>query len=296
MILTVGSYGAGISINVSRIPERGETIGGGSLRIGHGGKTSNQAVAAARQGAKVSILTALGNDQFAANAKKMWSHEGIEFESVLQVDNSQTMAGVIIVGDDGENSIAIAEGALNELSEEFIFSKKALFAKADVVVISYEIPRSVIEASIQLAAKLGKTVIVNPAPYKEIDREILSLASYVIPNETEYLALQEQGFEVNAEQTLVVTRGSEGVQIKTQEGTQEFNSHCSAMVVDSTGAGDTFVGTFAAALDEGFELSDAVTRAVIAAGITVTRPEVVPAIPSRDEVNKGVKEYGRKSA
>ena len=77
MILTVGSYGAGISINVSRIPDRGETIGGGSLRIGHGGKTSNQAVAAARQGAKVSILTALGNDQFAANAKKMWSHEGI---------------------------------------------------------------------------------------------------------------------------------------------------------------------------------------------------------------------------
>lgn len=286
MIAFVGSYGVGITFRVPRVPDAGETLSGASLAMGHGGKSSNQAIAAARQGASTSLLTAIGGDGFGSAARELWEQEGIDYSTSFTLDDSETMAGIILVEPDGSNRIAIASGALDLLTPGLMEEKRGLFEAADIVVITLEIPVETAERAIELAHEAGSTIILNPAPAAELSSVAISRADYFIPNESEYAFYSSLGYQRPAGQTLIVTLGKAGARVETDEGSVEFDPiDPFAPVVDTTGAGDTFVGSFAAALSQGLPLSDVMQRAIAASALSVTKPEVVPSIPDASAVD-----------
>lgn len=290
MILVVGSYGAGITVQVPRVPEAGETISHSTVSIGHGGKSSNQAVAAARQGADVTILSAIGDDSFGNSATSLWQEEGIRHDGV-KVTSGTSMAGVIMVEQNGENRIAIAPGALDEFLPEDLEAHRDTFVAADVVVVCLEIPVATAERAIELAAEHGATVVLNPAPATALSHEAIAAAAYFVPNESEHDFYLREGYRPPEGQTLIVTQGSEGVLIRRGAEEQHVAPLPQQQVIDTTGAGDTFVGTFAAALDAGQDLTRAVQRAVVASSLAVTAAEVIPAIPDRAGVDAALTEY-----
>lgn len=291
MIVVIGSYGAGITARVPRIPLAGETIADSVVTIGHGGKGSNQAVAMSRQGAAVEIVTALGKDSFADAATALWKAEGVAHQRVKFVDQTSTMSGVILVEPSGENRIAIAPGALDELRAADIDAVEDVIANADLVVTCLEIPVPTVERAIQLAHKHGTPIVVNPAPAAEMDYEILAQADYFIPNETEQDFYLEQGYQPPAEQVVITTRGAEGVTITQQGQTTHVPGFKQQRVVDTTGAGDTFVGNFAAGIDRGLSVVEAAQRAVVASSLSVTIEEVIPSIPTRSQVDDALTQY-----
>lgn len=290
MILVVGSYGAGITVRVPRVPGAGETIGGSTLNIGHGGKSSNQAVAIARQGGQVSLLTALGDDAFADSARELWDHEGVESGRVKATRGS-TMAGVIVVEPSGENRIAIAPGVLDELTPEDLDAHRDAFAAADLVVVCLEVPVATAERAIILAKEGGATVLLNPAPATSLRHEVIAMADYFVPNESEHEFYVREGYRAPATQVVVRTQGADGVSITTGDTTETLAPLTQQSVVDTTGAGDTFVGTFAAALDAGAELRDAAQRAIVASSLSVTVAEVIPSIPGHSAVDDALADY-----
>ena len=292
MILVIGSYGTGIALRVPKIPIPGETVGDGVLAIGHGGKSSNQAVAAARHGATVELFTAVGDDEFGASATAMWSEEGVGHGRVKVLPELKTMVGVILVDPAGENSIAIAEGALNGIAETDIEALEELFLAADIATISFEIPIPVIESAVRQAHSMGKAIVLNPAPYKDISLEVLAMATYLVPNETEYAAMQAHGYERAAGQVLIITQGGDGVTVIHDGGDESYPAIAGLTVVDTTGAGDTFIGVLSAGLDLGMDLPSAIRQAIAASGLTVTRREVIPAIPTRAETNALLADLG----
>ncbi|WP_256839875.1 ribokinase [Ornithinimicrobium faecis] len=290
MILVVGSYGAGIAVRVPRVPEGGETIADSTLNIGHGGKSSNQAVAAARQGASVSLLTALGDDAFAESARTLWDEEGID-HSAVKASSGSTMAGVIIVEPSGENRIAIAPGVLDDLTPDDLEQHRSLFAAADLVVICLEVPTPVVERAITLAKENDSTVILNPAPATSLSHEVIAQVDYFVPNQSEHEFYVREGYQALPTQTVVLTQGVDGATITTGDGTETLAPLPQPQVVDTTGAGDTFVGTFAAALDAGEDLRPAVQRAIVASSLAVTVAEVIPSIPGRAAVDDALTNY-----
>lgn len=294
MILVVGSYGAGITVQLPRVPEAGETISGSTLAIGHGGKSSNQAVAISRQGGRAALITALGEDSFAQDARAMWDEEGVDHSGVKVVPGA-SMAGVIMVEPSGENRIVIAPGALDELTPEDLDERRAAFEAADLVVVGLEIPVATAERAITLAHDSGATVVLNPAPAASLRHDVLALADYLLPNETEHAFYAEDGYVAPEQQTVILTRGGQGARITRAGQTQDVAAHRQERVVDTTGAGDTFVGTFAAALDAGDEVEDAVRRAVVASSLSVTVAEVIPSIPGRAEVDAALATYHQHS-
>lgn len=290
MILVVGSYGTGITVRVPRVPEAGETIGDSVVSIGHGGKSSNQAVTIARQGGQASIITAIGDDAFGESAKQLWEHEGVLHEGVKTVDGA-SMTGIIMVEPSGENRIAIASGALQELNPDHLDAHRDAFTAADVVVVCLEVPVATVEKAILLAKESGALVVLNPAPATTLRHEVIAKADYFIPNQSEYDFYVREGYSAPADQTLIVTQGSEGVLVRSGGEEHRVPSLRQDTVVDTTGAGDTFVGTFAAALDAGEDLISAIQRAVVASSLSVTVAEVIPSIPDRDTVDLALSEY-----
>ncbi|AZN29241.1 ribokinase [Flaviflexus salsibiostraticola] len=290
MILVIGSYGTGITMRVPRIPESGETISGAQLSIGYGGKSSNQAVAARRQGAsRVELITAIGDDAFGREARQLWNDEGIGFQFVKTVPEVSTMVGGIFVEPSGENRIVIAPGALEHLTVKDLESFSELFDQASVVVVCLEIPTDVVAHAIAMADERGARVVLNPAPAAPLDESVFSKADFFIPNESEFEFYSKSGYERPPGQTLIVTQGSGGVRVIDDAGEQRFAPLPQEKVVDTTGAGDTFVGTFCAAIDEGLNVSTAVKRAIVASSLSVTKNEVIPAIPEREAVDAELK-------
>ncbi len=290
MILVVGSYGAGITVRVPRMPSAGETLSGSSLAIGHGGKSSNQAVAAARQGGRVSLLTALGQDSFADSARQLWDQEGVD-HSRVKTTEAATMAGVIMVEPTGENRIAIAPGALDELTPADLEDHREAFTAADLVVVCLEVPVPTAERAITLAKECGATVVLNPAPAAAMSHQVIAQADYFVPNESEHDFYVRAGYQAPATQTVILTQGPEGVQVSTGEQTRAYPPLLQESVVDTTGAGDTFVGTFAAALAAGADVEGAVQRAIVASSLSVTAEEVIPSIPERAAVDAALASY-----
>ena len=286
MILVIGSYGTGITMRVPRIPEGGETVSGAQLSIGFGGKSSNQAVAARRQGAEqVELITAIGDDAFGRDAKKLWADEGVGAGGVVTVGGVSTMAGGIFVEPSGENRIVIAPGALDHLTKAHLDSQADLFDRASVVVLCLEIPGEVVAHAIAMAKDRGVTIVLNPAPAAPLDPAAIAAADFFVPNESEFEYYAANGYERAPGQTLIVTQGASGVTVTGDSGVTRFSPLPQEMVVDTTGAGDTFVGTFAAAISAGREVADAVERAIVASSLSVTGNEVIPAIPDRETVD-----------
>jgi ribokinase len=270
-VAVVGSYGVGLTVELARMPEAGETVVGRSFRLDHGGKGSNQAIGAARLGAHVDFLTAIGDDPFGHDAIALWQQEGIEARPI--VTDAPTMTAPILVEPTGENRIVVVPGALERLVPEHVDAFSDRIAAADVCVVQLEIPVWTALYALEVAAAAGVRAILNPAPAPS--EPIAPRCTYMTPNETEAAAVRD------ADATLVLTLGDEGAELHG-ERIPAFP----ASVVDTTGAGDAFTAAFAVALAEGRDEREAVRWGCAAGAHMVEHPGVVPGLPTRDELER----------
>lgn len=296
-IAVVGSYGVGLTMRVPRVPVAGETLSGGVFASGHGGKGSNQAVAAARLGAEVSLLTAVGADPFADEARRLWAAEGVDATHVRTAASAATMVGVILVDGDGENRIAIAPGALDELTPADVEAFAGRIAEADLVVVSLEIPLSVALAALRSAHEHGIRTLLNPAPAAALPAEAWRWVDVVTPNTSEARVLlgREPDGEADPDElidelrrrtaaTIVLTLGAGGAVVDDGSRRTRIAPISAPVVVDTTGAGDAFTGALAVALVRGDEITAAARFAAAAGAHAVGIAEVVPALPGPDDI------------
>jgi ribokinase len=270
-VAVVGSYGVGLTVELERMPEAGETVVGRAFRTDHGGKGSNQAVGASRLGAEVDFLTAIGDDPFGEDAKALWRDEGVRAEPVIV--GAATMTAPILVEPSGENRIVIVPGALMELSPAHVDAFSDRIAAADVCVVQLEIPVETALYALEVARRAGVRTILNPAPAPP--SPIAPEVDYVTPNETEAAAVR------GARATFVLTLGDEGAEVAGAR-VPAFP----ASVVDTTGAGDAFTAAFAVALAEGATDLEAVRWGCAAGAHMVEHAGVVPGLPTRAELEE----------
>ena len=270
-VAVVGSYGVGLTVELARMPEAGETVVGRSFRIDHGGKGSNQAIGAARLGARVDFLTAIGDDPFGHDAIALWQREGVDARPI--VTDAPTMTAPILVEPSGENRIVVVPGALERLVPEHVDGFSDRIAGADVCVVQLEIPVWTALYALEVAAAAGVRTILNPAPAPA--DPIALRCDYVTPNETEAFSVRE------GDATVVLTLGDEGAELRG-ERIPAFP----ASVVDTTGAGDAFTAAFAVALAEGRDEHEAVRWGCAAGAHMVEHAGVVPGLPTREELER----------
>jgi ribokinase len=269
-VAVVGSYGVGLTFGVERAPERGETLVGTLFRRDHGGKGSNQAVGAARLGADVAFLTAVGDDAFGDQAFELWAEEGVDGSAVLRAP-LPTMTAAILVEAGGDNRIVIVPGALSALTRAHVDAFAPQIASADVLLVQLEIPLETALHALAVGRVAGVRTILNPAPAPT--EPITPAADYLTPNESEALAVE------GADGTLVVTLGEQGARLRGEQ-IPAF----AAEPVDTTGAGDAFCAAFAVALAEGAADADAVRWGCAAGAHMVEHEGVVPGLPTRAEL------------
>lgn len=291
-IVVVGSYNTGLSMRVERLPKAGETILGMGYTEGPGGKGSNQAVAARRLGGKVSFVGCVGRDRFGDAALALWKAEGIDAGGVKRT-SAHTGLGFVIVDKYGNNAITVDAGANLELGPDDIEASEQVISKASTMLIQLEIPVATVNAAARIARKHGLKVLLNPAPALEASGLELDKIDILTPNEQEFLKITGQtdlkkGAAVllsRGVRAVVVTLGEKGAFVGTP--TDEYTVPAPKVnVVDSTGAGDAFNGALAVALSEGEPLRQAVAFANYAGALTVTKREVIPALPRRQEVDE----------
>ena len=296
-VTVIGSFNTDLASRTPRMPVKGETILGGPFHMGPGGKGANQAVAAARLGAEVTMVVKIGKDVFGDLAEANLVKEGIRSDFVLRTEETHTGAALIILDADGENMIVVAGGANNLLRPEDVDMAHEAIAQADILLVQLEIPLETVERAIRLATEARVQVLLNPAPGRPLSAELLSLVDILTPNETETqiitgLPVRDlQEVETAAQQLLgsgvgiaVITLGVQGALVVTPQGVQHVPGH-QVKVVDTTGAGDAFSGALAVALAEERDIAEAVAFANAAAALNVTRVGTAPAMPYRDEVD-----------
>ncbi len=268
-VAVVGSYGAGLTVELDRVPEEGETVIGRTFRVDHGGKGSNQAVGAARLGASVVLLTALGDDSFGRSARELWRLEGVEAEVVDAP--AATMTAPILVEPSGLNRIVVVPGALAHLSPAHVDAFADRIAAADVCLVQLEIPIETALYALEVARQAGVRTILNPAPAPA--EPIAPQVDYLTPNASEAASVR------GARGTLVLTLGEQGAELA---GIRV--AAFPARVVDTTGAGDAFTAAFAVALAEGIPDLDAARWGCAAGAHMVEHAGVVPGLPNRAEL------------
>jgi ribokinase len=266
-IAVVGSYGIGLTFGVERAPERGETLIGSLFRTDHGGKGSNQAVGAARLGAEVVLLTAIGEDTFGDGATELWAEEGVDASAVLR-SALPTMTAAILVEASGDNRIVIVPGALTTLTPAHVDAFAPQIASADVLLVQLEIPVETALHALEVGRAAGVRTVLNPAPAPAAP--ILPAADYLTPNETEAPAVE------GADGTVVVTLGELGARLRGDQ-----IAAFPAQPVDTTGAGDAFCAAFAVALAEGAPDAEAVRWGCASGAHMVEHEGVVPGLPTR---------------
>ncbi len=282
-IAVIGSNMVDLITYIDRMPDPGETVEAPDFQLGCGGKGANQAIAAARNGSEVLMLTRVGNDAFAANTKANFAANGIDTTYVLDTDTTSGVAP-IFVDKNSQNSILIIKGANAKLSPADIDQAKADLEKCSLIILQLEIPLESVYYAIELGNQLGIPVLLNPAPATpglELDR--ITGCDYFMPNETELALITGMPVDTmeqvkEAAKTLsdagitnvVVTLGARGVYYLTESGEGEIPPF-KVEAVDTTGAGDAFIGAFANAIETGLDLEAALTRAAFYAADSVTK-------------------------
>jgi len=275
---------------------------GSEFSIVPGGKGANQAVAAARSGAQVTMIGCVGDDQFGKQTIGDFMKEGISTECIKVMPGISSGIALIIVDKKGENMLGIAPGANAELTVDAVEKNKQKFEETDIVLLQLEVPWKTVEYSIHTAKQFGKPVILNPAPAPEkgLPKEIYPMIDYLTPNETEASLLAgcptETGEQLQkcAEKLhgmgarhVLITLGKDGVLIRSGQGGQIPAR--SVTPVDTTAAGDAFNGALAYALAEKKPLFDAAEFAGGAASLSVTKKGAQPSLPTREEIDEFLK-------
>jgi ribokinase len=294
-VVVVGSVNVDMVVRVAELPAPGETVVGGEYWRAAGGKGGNQAVAAARVGATVSLLAAVGDDDLGADAIYDLRGEGVDVDAVRRLEGVATGVALVMVDAEGENMIAVASGANARLAAADVEAGIAKI-RPRVVLAALEVPDEAVLAAARDAAAVGAVFVLNPAPYRPLPSELLALVHVLTPNQHEAVALagakEGRGDELRelmqrlssrAACDLVVTMGSEGAALYSR-GQETIVSARAVAAIDATGAGDAFSGILAAALSEGRPIEEAVRRAV-AGGTMATRSRGARAgLPTRAEL------------
>lgn len=293
-VVILGVFVADTAYRADRMPQMGETIMGNSFALGPGGKGSNQAVAAARQGAETHMISKLGKDDFAELALSTWAEAGVT-PQIEQVAETYTGAAYIFVHEStGDNAIIIAPGAAALISEQDVEKHTDLIEGADVFVTQLEQPLEAAMRGLEIARQAGVATILNPAPAADLPDGMLALCDYVTPNETECEALTGVHVETEADaeracaafqalgvKTPIITMGVQGAYLSGHGLVPAVHA---GPVVETTGAGDAFNGGFAAALAQGLSPLKAAQYGCATAGLSVTRAGTAPSMPDRAEV------------
>ena len=295
-IIVLGSCNTDMVVKANRLPVPGETILGGTFYMNPGGKGANQAIAASRLGAEVTLVSKIGYDLFGLQALEIYKSEKINTEFIFTDPKNPSGVALISVDSFGENSIIVAPGASRTLSIEDIDKAKEKIKEADIMLMQLEVPIETAEYAAGIAKKYGIKVILNPAPASTLSDKFLNNVHTILPNriEAEMLsgikvkdmesarraaqAISEKGID-----NVVITLGRDGAYVK------EKDEYCMIPAkkvesVDTTGAGDVFCGAFSVYLSEGHSLTESVRFANAAAAIAVTRIGAQSAIPYKREI------------
>ena len=292
-VFVLGSLNMDIVARAPWHPQVGETVLGGSLNYYPGGKGLNQAVAAARDGAEVVMLGAVGSDGFGRELLDFAESEGIATDFVLTSAETPSGVALIVVAEEGEaegdNTIVVAPGANGTLTPEMFEDIK--FQPSDVLLAQFETPTSTTAPLFTRAKEAGTATILNPAPAAPLALKLASLTDYLVVNDTE-LAQITESFGNQAEdllnfgiQALIHTKGANGVSVTTKDNNLEIPAH-KVPAVDTTAAGDCFCGVLAASLLRSVTTTEAATRSNAAAALTVQTPGAAPSIPSAEMTNR----------
>jgi ribokinase len=286
-VLVVGSANADLVVRADRRPAGGETVLGGDTVVSPGGKGANTAVAAAKLGADVALLAAIGDDAYGEVLTGSLREAGVHTE-LMRIVARPTGIAYITVTPDGENSILVSPGANRALEPAAV---EGALTGVKVVVASLEVPLPTIDRAIAAAAAAGVRTLLNLSPAAKVGERTLAALDILLVNEHEAEWLLGSGGDPAGlldlgPRSVVVTLGARGALVITPAGTTTVSAP-KVEAVDTTGAGDAFSGALAAALASGSDLGVAVRRAVAVAAISVTRPGAQPSYPSAEELPSG---------
>lgn len=295
-ILVVGSMNTDLVVRSPRFPKPGETISGEDLQIIPGGKGANQAVAAARQGASVFMVGRVGNDSFGPELINNLQRNNVDTSHVQTDSQAATGTATIIVDANGQNSIVLSPGGNGKVSPADV--DRVSFSDHQLLLLQLEIPLETVLAAARRAKESGLRVLLNPAPARPLPEELISLSDFIVPNEPELSMLTDQPVNdiASAEkaakivlergaQNVIVTLGGNGALIVNKEMTRHIPSF-PVEVVDTTAAGDAFIGGFASALLQNKSLEEAVRYGCACGALATTKFGAQPSLPTKEEVEK----------
>ncbi|WP_413877178.1 ribokinase [Albidovulum sp.] len=296
-IVILGVFMADLTFRAVRQPRMGETLPGLGFALGPGGKGSNQAVAAAKAGAEVHFVTRLGRDAFAEMARATWAAAGVTPDVTEDAESHTGAASIFVEAATGDNAIIIAPGAAGRISAADIAEREALIAGASVFVTQLEQPLDAAMRALRIARARGVRTILNPAPAARLPEGMLALCDYVTPNESEaglltglsVTDLEEARAAAAALRAagagaVILTLGKKGALYHDGAESVLVPAFDAGPVVETTGAGDAFNGSFAAALARGMAPLDAVRFGCAAAAISVTRAGASASMPTLAEI------------
>ena len=296
-VIVVGSSNTDLVFETPKFPMDGETVIGGDFKVISGGKGANQAVAAARAGADVVFLTKVGNDEFGSNAIDAYELEGIDISFIEKQKGVSTGTAMIMVNQtSGENAIIVAPGANDYLNEQNIDRISNSIMEKDIVLCQLEIPLPTVTYLLTQAKKKNALTVLNPAPFKKINLDILKYVDIITPNEIETYCLtgielvNRESIELAAlrllqrvNKAVIITLGDKGIYFISHDHERFFMQPQKVNAIDTTAAGDVFNGYFVAALKDN-DLRTAVELGMKSATMSVTRKGAQPSIPFKNEI------------
>lgn len=305
-IAVVGSINIDLVALTPRIPAAGETILGTDFKVHPGGKGANQAVAVARLGHPVRMIGRLGDDDFGLQLRAHLEGAGVEIAGVASSEGTSGVA-VILVSQEGENSIVVTPGANSKLTPQDLEANREIIRQAGIVLAQLEIPLETVEYLAQICSREGVPLILDPAPAQELPRSIFRHIDWFTPNQTEAAFFAGNGrarteapspSEVaqailrKGSPGVVLKRGSQGAYLATSEGLREEIRAFPVKAIDSTAAGDAFNGGFATGLMFGKSPVESARFAAAAAAISVTRAGAQPSMPTMADVERMIESFG----
>jgi ribokinase len=297
-VVVFGSLNMDLVVRVPRMPQGGETLSAHGFLTNPGGKGANQAVACARQGGKVLMVGRVGDDGFGTQLRTALVAQGVNAAGVATTPGVSTGVAMIMVDDAAQNCIAVVPGANARVSVEDAEAMREWLADAGLLLLQLEVPMPSVLRAAAIAKEAGCTVLLNPAPAQALPKELGLLLDILVVNETEAqlfsgLSVLDVRNAMDAAALLlrrgprevIVTLGAQGVVWASAAGTRHFEAR-KVQAMDTTAAGDTFIGALAALLVEGRSMEEALAHAIRAAAICVTRPGAQASMPSREEVER----------
>lgn len=298
-ILVIGSLNVDMVMKVDHMPVAGETILSDGMKLVAGGKGANQACAAGRLGTDVIMLGAIGNDAYGEMQRQSLLQSGVDVSGLLTKENVSTGTAFITVNKEGNNSIVVVQGANAQFTPEDIEAHRNLIEECEIVILQLEIPMDTVLYAVKLARKLGKIVLLDPAPAPEhFPKELYQYIDIIKPNESELSRLTgiadaqnhlEEAVQIlkdHGVKNVLVTLGGEGAYLDAENKTAVHIPAKKVKVVDTTAAGDSFTAALAAMILDGKALEEAAEFANQVSAIVVTREGAQDSIPTLQEVLK----------